>query len=281
VSLALRLALAYVARGWPVLPLAPRSKVPDGRLAAHGVLDATLDPDLCRAWWAAGERGVGLACGVAFDVLDVDPRNGGDSTLLALVAEHGELPQTPRAITGGGGSHLLLVPVGGARNGAVRGAPGLDWKTRGGYIVAPPSWHPNGVRYEWDPAARPSKVALAQAPAWLQELARPVTAPPRPPVPTSTPIGSTSVLTRAARYLATMEPSISGSGGHLALWAAAKALAVGFELGEDDAMALLSSDFNPRCQPPWSSNALRHKVRDALRDRTSEPGWLLRAPRRP
>lgn len=36
-------------------------------------------------------------------VVDVDPRNGGDVSLAALITEHGPLPLTPSARTGSGG----------------------------------------------------------------------------------------------------------------------------------------------------------------------------------
>lgn len=69
---------------------------------------------------------------------------------------------------------------------------------------------------------------------------------------------------RARKYLAAMDPSISGSGGHLALFRAAVAMVRGFALDPDDALALLASEFNPRCQPEWIMSDLRHKVRSAL-----------------
>jgi len=44
-------ALAYAERGWPVLPIKPRSKVPAGNLVPHGGMDATTDPRVIRSWW--------------------------------------------------------------------------------------------------------------------------------------------------------------------------------------------------------------------------------------
>jgi hypothetical protein len=70
-------------------------------------------------------------------------------------------------------------------------------------------------------------------------------------------------LDRASRYLAAMPAAISGSGGHRATFAAACALVRGFALSEDDALALLVAEFNPRCAPMWSIRDLRHKVRQA------------------
>jgi putative DNA primase/helicase len=85
---------------------------------------------------------------------------------------------------------------------------------------------------------------------------------------------ATPIIERASKYLATLEPSISGQDGSGKLFYAACRLVKGFELSDSDAMRLLTNEFNPRCQPPWSERELRHKVEDARK--TSEPsGYLL------
>jgi primase-polymerase (primpol)-like protein len=70
-------------------------------------------------------------------------------------------------------------------------------------------------------------------------------------------------VNRAAKYLAKMEPSISGQGGHNKLLAAACELAR-FGLVGPDAMPLLH-EFNGRCQPPWPDRDLERKAREAQR----------------
>lgn len=82
-------------------------------------------------------------------------------------------------------------------------------------------------------------------------------------------------IRRASAYLACMEPSISGQGGHNALFRAAVAMVRGFMLSEEEAFALLQSDFNPRCTPAWSFSELRRKVREASRRSTHPMGFLL------
>lgn len=79
---------------------------------------------------------------------------------------------------------------------------------------------------------------------------------------------------RAAAYLRKLPASISGSGGHQALWTAALALVRGFRVPPARALAMLRSDFNPRCQPPWSEKELRHKIDGAEQDATTEYGYL-------
>lgn len=73
----------------------------------------------------------------------------------------------------------------------------------------------------------------------------------------------TPVTERAAKYLAKMEPSISGQDGHKKCFKAACVLIKGFELTEPEAIRLLQVEFNPRCQPPWSDRELQHKVSQA------------------
>jgi len=79
---------------------------------------------------------------------------------------------------------------------------------------------------------------------------------------------------RALKYLAKLPPSISGSGGHQALWSAALSLVRGFSIPPARALQMLRTEFNPRCQPPWSDRELRHKVEDAEQDATTEFGYL-------
>lgn len=101
-------------------------------------------------------------------ILDVDPRNGGHDSLSKLELEHGPLPQTLTARTGGGGLHIWWT--GHTRRGKLGDRyPGLDIKTDTGYVVLPPSVHASGQAYEWLDL-RPAEYA----PAWLHDLLNPV-----------------------------------------------------------------------------------------------------------
>jgi hypothetical protein len=73
----------------------------------------------------------------------------------------------------------------------------------------------------------------------------------------------TDPVERASRYLAKMPPAISGQGGHLATWYAARAMC-GFGLTKDEVLELLLTEYNPRCVPPWRRDDLQHKVADAF-----------------
>jgi hypothetical protein len=110
-------------------------------------------------------------------VIDSDPRDGGDESLRKLEAEHGELPLTWRALTGGGGTHDIYKAPNGVEIGNVVAkqmndpplGPGIDVRARGGYICAPPSRHISGRSYCWSVDHHPADIPLAVAPDWLVE----------------------------------------------------------------------------------------------------------------
>jgi hypothetical protein len=69
-------------------------------------------------------------------------------------------------------------------------------------------------------------------------------------------------IDRARQYLSKIPPAISGQGGHNQTFAVACALVNGFDLSHADAFVLLS-EYNQRCQPPWSNSELLHKIKSA------------------
>lgn len=178
-------ALAASRRGWSVIPVhtvrggrcscgdracpAP-GKHPRIRWEEHQRRAAGEDE--IRRWWGRWpDANLGLVTGTVSGlvVVDVDPRHGGDDALAELEARHGELPSTPEVLTGGGGVHLYLRHPGRpVPSGPI--APGVDVKADGGIAVAPPSLHVSGARYEWEVAAHPDAVPMADVPAWLLDL---------------------------------------------------------------------------------------------------------------
>ena len=134
---ALSAALSYGARGWRVLPVI--GKIPTLR---DWPTKASIDPEQIRAWWIEQPMAnVGIATGTQSQllVLDVDPDKGGDDSLRKLEAQHGPLPMTIEVITGGGGHHYYFQHSGIAlRNSAGKLGSGLDIRTEGGQVVAPP-----------------------------------------------------------------------------------------------------------------------------------------------
>jgi putative DNA primase/helicase len=117
---------------------------------------------------------VGIATGAAsrIFVLDVDPRHGGEESLDSLIHKYGSLPGTLQVTTGGGGRHFYFKHPGGTVPNEVSILPGLDIRGDGGQVVAPPSLHISGRRYEWD-GIDAFNAPIVPAPAWLLDLIRP------------------------------------------------------------------------------------------------------------
>lgn len=164
------IALFYADRGWRVFPVKPHDKRP---LVDHWDVEATTDQNKILGWWEFyPDANVGVVTGHASGifVLDVDGQEG-EQALSKLIAEHGNLPVTPLAFTGKGRQLFFAYPEGhNLRNTAKRLGAGLDTRGDGGYVVAPPSTHPNGKVYQWHKDFRPSQTNLAAVPDWLLKL---------------------------------------------------------------------------------------------------------------
>lgn len=229
--------------------------------------EASSDPAVIADW---KERFPGANVGVAtgdmsgFFVLDVDPDKDGPATLAALIAKHGELPVTPQQLTGSGGSHYLFeLPDFEVTNSAGKLGPGLDTRGDGGQIVVAPSRSAKGD-YRW--IVEPWNTPLAPAPDWLLELLQ--RKPERAPVSASKPsldVGefppaSAEVLAAAREALEAHGPAVEGQGGDQHTFVAACLLVHDFALTEDEAWPLFS-DWNDDCEPKWSEEDLRAKLR--------------------
>ena len=173
-------ALRYAVLGLAVFPLRTRNKTP---LTTNGYKDASTDLKQIEAWWNKyPSANIGIATGkpsgglVVVD-LDVDEEKGidGRETLREWEKQHGKLPDnTWISITGRGGYHYFYKDQSGSRSKAGL-YEGVDIRGEGGYIVAPPSIHPNGHRYEWEQA--PGEIPLAAADYKVNEFLYP--APPK------------------------------------------------------------------------------------------------------
>jgi Bifunctional DNA primase/polymerase, N-terminal len=191
-------ALGYASRGIPVLPLhyplphrgdlqpvgsdrqpavgggcscrdpgcGQPAKHPLGALVPHGVNDATSNRARILGWWTRHpQANIGLATGYRFDVLDVDGPQG-DQAIRTLAATHALHSAGPLVRTGGGGWHFYLAPTG-LGNVRPAGLAHVDWRGRGGYVVAPPSRHASGFSYQWV-IGRDLDTPLAEIPAPLR-----------------------------------------------------------------------------------------------------------------
>src|SRR5208337_2789273 len=93
-------------------------------------------------------------------------------------------------------------------------------------------------------------------------------------MPPSTPLtwsalraadGSLSAEERCRRYLAKVDPAVSGQGGHNQTMRAA-GIIVRSRIPNDGIAWQLLNEYNARCQPEWSEKELRHKLDDAFKN---------------
>ena len=102
--------------------------------------------------------------------------------------------------------------------------------------------------------------------------------PPPPPGPYREPVqraSSLSTIERARRYLAKVEPAISGQHGDLHTFRVCCRVARGFDLDDSEALVVLS-EWNTRCQPAWSERELLDKICRARRYGREPLGGLSR-----
>lgn len=147
--------------GWAVFPC-------NGKLPAtpHGFKDASKDPEVIKKLFPDGKKfnlGVETGKNSGIWVLDIDVKNGalGMESLLELEREHGQLPETVRAITQSKGYHYYFKYD--ARIGCRTGVrDGIDTRSDGGYVIAPPS---DG--YCWEAGCGPDDIPIVDAPEWI------------------------------------------------------------------------------------------------------------------
>lgn len=182
-------ALAYAAQGLHVHPVhnvradgsctCPKGSAPhDGfgkhPWSAHGLSDATTDPETIRELWRGRPAAqVGVNCGASgLVVLDTDVHGDVDGrpTWAALVAEHPALDAAPMAETPHDGWHAFY-----SQNGERIGCPaptpdepdgplgeGIDVKGIGGYVILPSSV---SAGRDWIPGHELDAVPLPELPA--------------------------------------------------------------------------------------------------------------------
>jgi Bifunctional DNA primase/polymerase, N-terminal len=136
----LRQALEYAARGWPVFPCRVGRKTP---ATSHGYRDATTDPEQIVSWFRRDPYwNLAIATGVPGpDVLDVDDHGpaGNGYAAFARLSRVGLLDGAAVYVrTPSGGLHVYFRGSD-QRNGHLP-AHHLDFRSHGGYVLAPPSW---------------------------------------------------------------------------------------------------------------------------------------------
>lgn len=170
-------ALRYAAAGYPVIPVwqvnGATCACPDGKacktagkhpIQTGWTTQATTDAAKLRSIFKRYPQAhVGILPPDGHVILDIDPRNRGNETWLELMG-HTRSFATPTQRSGGGGVHLVF-------KGEIPGklGDGIDIKSPGrGFVVAWPSGHKSGGKYEWK-----KPFTLTPAPLPPQLRARP------------------------------------------------------------------------------------------------------------
>lgn len=163
----------YCDRGWRIIQVWGVKKTPGGLLVCtcHKAEDckkspgkhpvqakwgdiATSEKKIVRAWdWK--DKNIGIVTGVKSNlfVVDIDPKDDGMTHLTEWEKEKGiKLIDDARVITGSGGYHYYYTyPEGfGLLKNKTGILKGVDIRAEGGFVVAPPSVHISGGKYEWE-----------------------------------------------------------------------------------------------------------------------------------
>lgn len=153
-------ALTYASYGWPVFPLRPYFTRCDGGKECRqvcrcpkkparpkGLSNATTDPGKIERFWKANpHNNIGLRTGDKFDAIDIDMPAGVDSFKQFLNA--GRIPDLHAVVaTSSGGAHLYITRTGNTNRRAIK--PGIDFRGKGGYVVAPHSVLDDEHRWSW------------------------------------------------------------------------------------------------------------------------------------
>lgn len=158
-------ACDYCDLGWSILPLVAGAKVP---IEGSGVSEACDDwENACFFWMNNPDCNIGIATGTASGgiiVIDVDQNEDagkyGAESLADWEHAHGKLPETVCADSGSGGKHYFFR-TGTAMKSSTNRTLCIDRRADSGYVVAPPSVHPDGGKYEWDIDPFDNEVAFA------------------------------------------------------------------------------------------------------------------------
>lgn len=186
-------ALAYAARGWAIFPLRPHDKTP---LIKQWQDRATTDEATIRSWWDKWPAAnIGLHCGASgIVVIDLDGDQGIE-TWAQFEIDHKLRYSTLTSITPGKkgkgqGRHIFFKAPSGIALSNTAGTigPNVDTRAGNGYVVLPPSYHPDhprGPRYEFEN----ERAKIAELPQAVIDLLIPHVAPAgaSQPLTTSTP----------------------------------------------------------------------------------------------
>ena len=137
-------ALAYARAGLSVIPVQPQGKEPLVPWVKYQA--AVPEPEEIASWFAKTPMAnIGIVTGSVSGlvVVDLDGAEGLES------GQRLNLRSPVTVLTGRGKQLYYRHPGQRITNSVKKVAPGVDIRGDGGFVVAPPSLHPNGKRYCW------------------------------------------------------------------------------------------------------------------------------------
>lgn len=174
-------ALEYIDNGWSILPVKPEEKRPFmTNWLQYTKTRATKE--IASSWFRnLSGAGVGAVTGRISNIVVLDVESYCPTPIEELLRRY---PTQLISKTGSGGYHLFYqFPTNVAKvANRVRIFEGADLRADGGFIVLPPTVHPNGNRYEWVKRGIPGAFPVAlldlqskpvvQNEGWISEALR-------------------------------------------------------------------------------------------------------------
>lgn len=154
------IVLDYVDSGWSILPVKPDEKRPYMSNWLQ-YMKSRATKETVENWFRSlSGAGVGVVTGKISNMVVLDVEHYCKTPIEELLRKY---PTQMYSRTGSGGYHLFYqypsgVPKVSNRVGIFEGA---DLRADGGFIVLPPTMHPNGNRYEWVKRGIPGAFPLA------------------------------------------------------------------------------------------------------------------------
>ena len=160
----LKSALKYAEMGFCVIPVLSGQKVPAIKWTEYQTRKSTAEE--IKAWWSRWPTAnIGIVTGDIsnLNVVDLDRYKEGYDNTIEL-EYFPETFSTPTVTTPRGGSHLWMRAEGLTLSGKADIFPGIDLRSNGNFIVAPPSVNGNGKRYQWVDGLGLDEIGLAHFP---------------------------------------------------------------------------------------------------------------------